>query len=555
MIRWGRNPLEPMEQSVGSSEIEPLESDLVSGLSHPSAYALDPTANGVSAQQTHISHVFLTGSRVYKLRKAVDLGFLNFGTRRLRNEDCLREVTLNRRFAPDVYLGVAPVRVNPAGAHVGPLGDALSDSDLEHCVVMRRLPEGRDALSLVDSGSFSDRHVDVIAHALARFHRTQALGTPAPFSPGEWLTAISTPVEDNFAPLDGMFDDGRLASLASSARQFLLTHSDRFEVRRRAGRAVEGHGDAHLGHIWFEADGSDPLFVDCIEFSDQLRRIDAASEVAFLAMDLTYRGHSDLSERLLRRYATESDDFHLYAVVDYFMSYRAAVRAKVAAIAAAEPEIPDAQRRAAADSASRHLDLAIERFQSSGRGGLVLTTGIVGTGKSTAADAVVETFGRAAVVSSDRLRKALAGLDALERVSTPIDSGIYSEANTRRVYAGLLERAQGVISSGRVAVLDAAFSRSDTRSAAIQFAHRRGVPCLLVETRCREEIALRRLAERAQAGGDPSDAGPSFYATGADRFAPVDPLALGVAHIALDTEFPSWREELARGLQAWQAEW
>ena len=544
------------ESQAASTEVEPLEPSLVRGLSHPGAYPLEPTASdSVSAQQTHISHVFLTGSRVYKLRKAVDFGFLNFGTRRLRNEDCLREVTLNRRLAPDVYLGIAPVRVTPAGAEVGPLGDAPSDPDLEHCVVMRRLPEGRDALSLVDGGSFSNRHVDVIAHALARFHRTQALGTPAPFSPGEWLTAIATPVEDDFAPLDGMFDDGRLASLASSARQFLLTHADRFEVRRRAGRAVEGHGDVHLGHIWFEQDGGDPLFVDCIEFSDQLRRIDAASEVAFLAMDLAYRGHPGLSERLLRRYATESDDFHLYAVVDYFMSYRAAVRAKVAAIAAAEPEIPAAQRRAATDSASRHLDLAIERFQSSGRGGLVLVAGVVGTGKSTAADAVVETLGRAAVVSSDRVRKALAGLDALERVSTPIDRGLYSDALTRRVYAGLLERAQGIISSGRVAVLDATFSQPDARAAAIRFAHRRGVPCLLVETRCREQIALRRLAERDRAGGDPSDAGPSFYATSANRFVPVDPIALGVTHAALDTEHSSWRDELARRLQAWQGEW
>ena len=540
--------------NVASSEIEPLESGLVDGLGCPNAYPLDATAgDGVSAQQTHISQVFLTGSRVYKLRKAVDLGFLNFGTRRLRNEDCLREVTLNRRLAPDVYLGVAPVRVSPTGTQVGPVGDALADPDLEHCVVMRRLPDGRDALSLLDGGSFSDRHVEVIAHALARFHRTQALGTPAPFSPGEWLTAISTPVEDNFAPLDEMFDDVRLASLASSARQFLLTHADRFEVRRRAGRAVEGHGDVHLGHIWFEEDGSDPLFVDCIEFGDQLRRIDAASEVAFLAMDLAYRGHPGLSERLLRRYATASDDFHLYAVVDYFMSYRAAVRAKVAAIAASAPEIPEAQRRAATESASRHLDLAIDRFQSSGRGGLVLVAGIVGTGKSTAADAVVETLGGAAVVASDRVRKTLAGLDALEHASTPIDRGLYSESHTRRVYAGLLERALGIVSSGRVAVLDATFSQPDARAAAIRFADRRGVPCLLVETRCREQMALQRLAERDRAGGDPSDAGPSFYATSRDQFAPIDPIEPGVTHMVLDTEHPSWRGELDRRLQAWKA--
>ncbi len=548
--------MERTPRSPASAEPELLEAGLADALGDASAYPLDATASGgVSAQQTHISHVFLTASRVYKLRKAVDLGFLNFSTRPLRNEDCLREVALNRRLAPDVYLGIAPVRVNPAGAEVGAVADGLSDPDLEHCVVMRRLPEGRDALSLVGNEAFSDHHVDKIAQSLARFHRAQSLGSPAPFSPGKWLIAISRPVEDNFTPLDGMFDDGRLTDLAASARLFLGTHADRFEVRRRTGRAVDGHGDVHLGHIWFERDDSEPLFIDCIEFSDQLRRIDGGSEVAFLAMDLAYRGQPHLSERLLRRYATESDDFHLYSVVDYFMSYRAGVRAKVAAIAASEPEVPDVQRRAAAESASRHLDLALERLQSRGRGALVVMTGIVGTGKSTAAAAVAETLGRAAVISSDRVRKALAGFGALERGSTSVDGGIYDAAHTGRVYAGLLERAQGIIASGRVAVLDATFWQSDARAAAIWFARTRAVPCLLVETCCRQEVALQRLAARDRTGGDPSDAGPGFYATSADRFAPVDPSELGVRHVVLDTDHTVWRDDLKRCLQSWQAEW
>ena len=546
------------DADAATTEIEPLEPGLTSALSHPSAYPGDPSArDGLLTQQTHISHVFLTGSRVYKLRKAVDFGFLDFSTRRLRNDDCLREVTLNRRLAPDVYLGVAAVHMTPSGPEVGPVEETLADPAIEHCVVMRRLPEGRDALTLATGPSFSARYVDAIADALAQFHRTQSLGTPAPFSPEEWLTAISTPVEDDFAPLDGMFDDDRLRRLATSAREFLRQHADRFEVRRRTGRVVDGHGDVHLGHIWFEHDDSDPLFIDCIEFGDRLRHIDGASEVAFLAMDFRYRGHERFSERLLRRYATELDDFHLYSVVDYFMSYRAGVRAKVAAIAATEPELPSAQREGATESASRHLDLAIELLQPRERGGLVVTAGIVGTGKSTAAELAVETLGDAVRVSSDRVRKALAGLDALDRAAADVGvgRGLYDEAHTRRVYDGLLARAQAIIASGRVAVLDATFSQPDTRTAVTRFARSRGVPLLFVETRCGEATAMSRLAERERAGRDPSDAGPGFHATSAARFAPIDPVETGGTHVVLDTEPAGWRDGLEQRVRNWRAGW
>ena len=539
---------------MSTSQSEPLPKGLVEALGRPAAYPHDPSAaGGVSTVQTHISHLFLTADHVCKLRKAVALGFLDFGTRHIRNRDCLAELRLNRRLAADVYLGVAPVQIRGRDVFVGEVGESTAQPDLEHCVVMRRLPDGRDGVSLIDRGEFGPQQIDAVALAIVRFHEQHRLGRPAPFSPETWLDRVSKPVEDNFTPISGVIDvddDDRLSRLARGTRDFFERHRDEFERRRVDGRVVDGHGDLHLAHVWFETGDSEPLFVDCIEFSDQLRQIDAASEAAFLAMDLTYRGHPDLADRFLRRYAAHSDDFHLYSILDYYLSYRAAVRAKVAAIAAVEVEIPDSQRRAARASAGRHLDLASAAMFRSKNGAVVAMAGVVGTGKSSAAQEVADSLG-GVVISSDPIRKRLAGLDPLDRGDAALDSGMYADEVTQRVYRGLLERARSVVHSGRVAVLDATFSRSEQRARAAAFASEHDVPFLILETRCNEALVLKRLEERARRALDPSDAGPGFYPESVKRFAPVRREA-DYEHIVVDTAALSWRDDLHTRVGTWR---
>lgn len=531
-----------------AAEIEPLPTELARGLEDASAYPEDSGA-GVELRslQTHISHVFLTGERVYKLRKAVRPGFLDFGTRAARNADALREIALNRRLAPDVYLGVAPVRIDDSGVRLGAVSETLAtgcgEGEVpEHCVVMRRLPEGRDAFSLLQAGRLEGGHIDRVARSIARFHATVGLGKPAPYSEREWRERISRRVEDAIPPLEGGED------LRVVTRSFLAEHAGRFESRRLEGRAVDAHGDLHLQHIWFERDDGEPLLVDCIEFSDDLRRIDAASEVAFLSMDLEYRERRDLGERFLRRYARESDDFDLYAVVDYYASYRAAVRSLVAALASEEPEVPAAQRRAAAGSARQHLDLALRSLEPHPPGGAVLMCGVVGTGKSSVAEVVAEELG-GVVISSDRVRKRLFGLSPEERTEAGLEQGIYTPESTDRVYRGLLERAEPVIASGRLAILDATYARRAERERAAEFARERGISFRVVETRCQKEVVLERLTRREREGTDPSDAGPSFYSGSAARFEPVREVA-PEAHHVVHTDESGWpaalRAELRR---------
>jgi len=505
---------------------EPLPAGLVEALATPGAYPEDSDAvAGVTHVQTHISHVFLTRTRVYKLRKAVAPVFLDFSRRDERNDDCVREVRLNRRLAPDVYLGVAPVVPGPGGFRIGSLGEALRPG-CEHVVVMRRLPAGHDALTLLGRGALGREALEAAAERVARFHAEHGLGRPAPFAPDEWLARIDRPMQDNLHEL-ALHGSGRAADVDALARAWAGAYAvreARLEERRLAGRAVDGHGDLHLAHCWFEDEAHEPLFVDCIEFSDALRRIDAAADVAFLAMDLGYRDQPALAEAFLSRYAEAADDAGLYGVVDLYAAYRAAVRAKVAALASDDAAIDPAQRRAAAESRDRHLAYALRLLDPPARGALVLVGGSVATGKSSVARALSAVV-PAAVIASDRLRKRLEG----RAIEAPAPAALYAPERVDAVYAALLARAEPALASGRRVLLDATWAKRRHRDAARALGARLGVPVSLVHVDCPAAVARDRAATRAKRGGNPSDAGPERVAPSRAAFEPPEewpPVAL-----------------------------
>jgi aminoglycoside phosphotransferase family enzyme/predicted kinase len=486
--------------------------------------------------QTHISHVFLVGDRVFKMRKAVRLPFLDFATCADRNADCLREIHLNRRLAPGVYLGVASVIEEGEGVFIGSIQESIEDAAAEHVVVMRRLPSGHDALSMLEKGRLTLEHLITVGNLLGRFHAEQDLGSPAPWSADAWQARIEEPVMACFDALvhsDPNLEE-RVETLRTRASESMHTLRPKFEARRVAGNAVDGHGDLHLDHIWFEDEGEDkgetPLVIDCIEFNEDLRRIDRASEVAFLAMDLRYRGRSDLAEGFLNNYASVADDYGLFGVVDFFAAYRALVRAKVAALAARQSGIDSTQRQAARSSVERHLELAERLLQPLKDPGLILMCGTVGCGKSSVARELARN-GRGVPIVSDRVRKVLAGLPAIgrseisaksETFTLDVDQGIYEHDQTERVYRALLERAAPVLDGGRTAILDASFSRRVHREAARNWAMDRGVPIRLIEVCCDPQIAAKRLAVREREGADPSDAGPEFLPISRSRFESPD---------------------------------
>jgi aminoglycoside phosphotransferase family enzyme/predicted kinase len=525
----------------------PLSAEALAALASPRAYPQDPSAGGgVRWVQTHISHVFLTGERVYKFRKSVDLGFVRFTALDERNADCLREVALNRRLAPDVYLGVAPLEEEGGGVRVGPLAEGLAGPAREHCVVMRRLPEGRDALTLLEAGALGAAQIDRAACRIAAFHGRTRLGTPSPFGVEDWIRRCTRPVEDNFRLLaespEHLVPPADVARALERARAFARDCVDRFEARREEGRAVDGHGDLHLQHVWFESDDAEPLVIDCLEFNERLRRIDAASDVAFTAMDLRYRRRPELAERFLRVYARESDDFGLFEVVDYFVSYRAAVRAKVAAISAVSPEIGAEQRAGAAASTGRHLALALRALEPRPAGVLVAVGGVVGTGKSTAAELLADAMG-AVVIATDRVRKHRFGLAPAQRPDPERAARIYAMEEKRRVYEAVADRARRVLRSGRGVVLDGTFSRRADRERVQRLARDLGARMLFIETRCAPDIVLARLARRAAADADASDAGPERYRASVAAFEKLDEWPADRCAV-LHTDREGWREAL-----------
>ena len=293
------------------------------------------------------------------------------------------------------------------------------------------------------------------------------------------------------------------------------------------------------------------MLIDCLEFRDDFRRIDAAADVAFLAMDLVYRRRPGLAARLLAIYAREADDFDLYHVIDYFMSYRAAVRAKVATLAAEDSALDAAQRAGAAGSARRHLALSARALEGKSRAAVVALCGKVGTGKSTVAELVADELGGAAI-SSDRVRKRLAGLSVTSHTKSAWSEGLYSPERTREVYEGLFDRAAPIVESGRVAVLDATFATRQLREPLRRWAGERRVPAFLVETRCAGPRVLERLARREAEGRDPSEAGPAEYAQSDRGFERPEEWPRGGRWI-VRTDVPSWKRQVRARVQRLRA--
>lgn len=443
-------------------------------------------------RQTHISNVLLGERDVYKLKKPVDLGFLDFTTLAKRKAACEAEVVLNRRLASHVYLGVRPVT---RGGEV-----------VDYAVHMRRLPDARRGDVMLRAGGLHRRQVDATAALVARFH-AQSAGDPELTRFGH-PDAIAGNVSDNFAATRALVasfvQTKEAAEIEAWQRGFLALERDRFCERLAAGCVRDGHGDLRLEHLYFvsvdeagaivRADA--PTVIDCIEFSDRFRYADVCCDLAFLSMDLAVNGRVDLAERLLYRYARDANDYDLYPLVDFYESYRAYVRAKIASIMYADPSLSSERRTHAAAEARRYLLLALSAKRPLLRQpGVVVMSGGIASGKSTLADALAYELG-GAVVEADRTRKHLLAVRPTDPVHDAAFSGGYTEGMTETTYGELVRRAEQVVASGRSVILDASFRASWMREQARELARRHGVPFLLVECRVSDDIAKARLRER-----------------------------------------------------------
>ena len=436
---------------------------------------MDSAAAGTAVSETHIGIVFFVGDCAYKLKKPVNLGFLDFSTRELRERACHEEVRLNRRFSPDVYLGVADVH--------GPGGQVC-----DHLLVMRRMPADRRLATLVRAGAPVEDALRDIARILAVWH-AQAPRGPRISAQGA-RDALQARWNDNFhqvRPFHGEVIDAATATqIEDLVTEFLAGRQALFDARIADGRIVDGHGDLLAGDIFCLDDG--PRILDCLEFDDELRSLDGIDDASFLAMDLERLGAPGLAERFISWYAEFAADPAPPSLRHHYIAYRAFVRAKVACLRHAQGD-PDA----AADARS-YSAIALRHLRA-GRVGLILVGGLPGTGKTSLAGALADRLG-CSLLSSDRIRKELAGLAPDDSAAGPFGTGIYTPEWNRRTYRELVGRAAKLLRQGETVVLDASWTSEQQRdlpavTAEREHAHLSSLRCQAPQTLTAERIRTR----------------------------------------------------------------
>jgi hypothetical protein len=492
-------------------------------LRRPEAYPGGVSA--VETRQTLVSLLFFVGERVYKLKQAVDLGFIDATTLEKRRALCLAEARLNAALAPGVHLGIVPVTRGLDGhLALGGRGEVV-----EWAVEMVRLPEERMLARLLERGVIDNAQMNALAERLAGFHREAATG------PGvdEYGTpeGIAVSVEENFEQLAPFVAPETRAGaeppalltrlqhdfLRRRARAFLSAERQLLLARVAGGRIREGHGDLHAENVCCLPEGL--VIYDRIEFNRRFRCLDVASDLAFLAMDLDLRGYPGFSGYLAHRYGELAADPELARLLPFYKGYRAIVRAKVAALSAIATS-DAARREELRREGMGYLQLALGyEFPPT----LVLLSGLPATGKTFLSGHLVRPL-RAAVFRSDERRKRLADLSAESSARSAWGEGLYTGAERSRTYRSLLDDAVGVLRSGRSAVVDATFSRVEFRGPFVDAAARLGLPFCLVLVSAPEDVVRARLAARTEG---PSDADFDVYARERQAFEPPEELPSG----------------------------
>ncbi|HEU0187685.1 MAG TPA: AAA family ATPase, partial [Gallionellaceae bacterium] len=451
-------------------------------------------ARRVSLVETHISWVLLAGSYAYKIKKALDLGFLDFSTLAARRHCCDEELRLNRRLAPQIYLDVVPIGGHPDAPVLG------AEPALEYAVRMRRFAAARQFDRLLARGQLLPQHIDLLARRIAQFHA--ALPPAAADSPYGSPSSICAAAQQNFVQMRPLLRDAvdlaTLDDLQQATTSACAALAPLMTARRQQGRVRECHGDLHLGNIVMLRGQAAPF--DGIEFNADLRWIDVISEIAFTVMDLRQYRRADLASRFLNGWLEESGDYAGLALLRFYVAYRAAVRAKVGAIRLAQDGLSARALQQALAECRRYLALAQQAWQP-GRPALIITHGLPGSGKTTFSQQALERLG-AIRIRSDVERKRLHGLSPLAASSSQPGAGLYGADATRLTYARLLELAHDLLRAGYCVIVDAAFLKREERAQFRQLAGQMQAPFAIASVRAGEATLRARISQRQCAGTD-----------------------------------------------------
>jgi aminoglycoside phosphotransferase family enzyme len=508
---------------------------LIRSLSDATLYG--PSCTEVRVIETHISYVLLTGSFAYKIKKAVDLGFLDFTTLDARRFYCERELELNRRLAPTIYLEVVAITGTVDAPRLGGDGPAL-----EYAVKMREFPQDGLLTRVLSRGALTAAYVDTLAATVAAFH-TASARAPSGSRVGSASKILELAVE-NFAEIDPLLEeDGDRREATMLRRWTEREHASRsalFTKRQRDGFIRECHGDLHLGNIAL-VDGNVTIF-DCIEFNDDMRWSDVMADVGFLVMDLQDRGRPGFAARFLNAYLERTGDYGGLEILRFYIVYRAMVRAKVACMRASQLRGAEAGR-VKIDEYREYVALA-KRCAQLTAAGIVITRGPTGSGKTTRSQALVELVG-AIRVRTDVERKRLHGLMPMSRSGSPLGAGLYSPSETDRTYLQVSDLTRTVAGAGYPVVVDGTFLLRRHRELFRALAVDLKIPFVIVDFVAPVEVLRTRVQERHKAGQNASEADTRVLE---HQLQAAEPLAADecVLTVTCDADAPiarSWQAE------------
>lgn len=488
------SPVFSSQMAASSTQQQERQHALVDALRDPRSYA-HPTRD-IRVIETHISIVILTGAFAYKIKKPVNLGFLDFSTLQRRKYFCEEEVRLNSRYAPAIYLGVVSFSGSPTTPYIRDKGEGF-----EYAVRMVQFDQESLLSNMLEQGRLGAAQIRRLAQKMADFHLNGAARCDEQAPYGAQARVLS-PMLENFTQirqsvLDRQTAD-KLAKLEQWTRATAIEVAEHIERRRRTGFVRECHGDLHLENIaWIDGE---PFFFDGIEFNPYLRFIDTMSEIAFTVMDLRRHGAKELANIALNDYLEITGDYDGLRLFAIYSVYRALVRAKIIAIRRGQT----AQSSSTSGEFNTCVELA-QQYTTDRRPGLYITHGLSGTGKSFIADKLVRDYGLLRL-RSDHTRKRMHGLGPRANSGSAVDQGIYSSQSTAQTYARLAEDARTCLQAGFAVVVDATFLHASQRDVFRRLAETLQVPFTILDITAPDADIDARLAARQHNGKTVSEA-------------------------------------------------
>ena len=475
--------------------------------------------------ETHISTVFLTGSFVYKIKKPVDLGFLDFSSLEKRQYYCRQEVALNRRLSHDVYIKTLPITAQEDGYTLSGPGVPV-----EFTVKMHQLAESDSMLQRLQHNTLDQKDIEELISLLVGFY-TQTSTDSTISSSGDLAWEENLQEVEPFT--DVWVDRQQLAFVRSKARLFYFKHKCLFRRRRQEGKIRDCHGDLRTDHVYFTKNGIQ--IIDCIEFNDRLRYLDIISDLAFLTMDLEYNHFSETAWTLIRLYLKHTKDIGALPLLNFYRCYRAMVRCKVSCFHLLECGGHNTKHDTMRTAAQAYLNLAHDYAAALNRPILWVVYGLPASGKSTMAKRLAAVFD-IRVIPSDVIRKKLFADSSGSSVESAFGQGIYSAYATKVTYGHMFAQAREDLKKGESVVIDATFSQAVQRAETMRIAACLEATPVFVECRASDSILAERLLQRENTPSV-SDARLVHLPAFKKRFEPLDRMGNEI-HIIVDTENP-----------------